>query len=344
MPLRRAACVSKVRSRTSSTCGWQTRARSLSRPTKAEINLKTSFRAIERPVYEKAHPGRIEKNGLKVAKCKTDCKIIEVVIIPKLPGGHFDLDANDIQGAVMEDIVDDGQAAIRDGQVQDKFDSLVKGALAEVNQCLGNAELEEQAHISEAEDVRQQTDKEGTDDESESIEEDEDLTFVRDTFFNLSTTQPSIAPSSKNPAKRKARAALPSPSPDKSGHAAASTRTTHSTSRRNTRSTPETKPVAPQQPQRKFEGKPPEEILEFGLPLILQDLEEAERLMGHAAMDHRMNGEALYINALMDIQKKMQTVHKSVVNLDIKVKKWTVIPENLKDYMLDLRKKGGCHD
>ena len=79
----------------------------------------------------------MRKKGLKVTKCKRDGKIIEVVLIPKLPDGHFDLDANDIQGAVMEDIVDDGQAAIRDGQVQDKFDSLVKHALAEVNQCLG---------------------------------------------------------------------------------------------------------------------------------------------------------------------------------------------------------------
>ena len=91
--------------------------------------------------------------------------------------------------------MDDVQAAIRDGQVQDKFDSLVKGALAEVNQCLGNAELEEQAHISEAEDVRQDSsvsDKEGTDDESESMDEDEDLTFVRDAFLSLPTAQPSI--------------------------------------------------------------------------------------------------------------------------------------------------------
>ena len=32
-------------------------------------------------------------------------------------------------------------------------------------------------------------------------------------------------------------------------------------------------------------------------------------------------------------------MHKSVVNLDIKVKKWTVIPEDLKDYLLALRKK-----
>ena len=79
------------------------------------------------------------------------------------------------------------------------------------------------------------------------------------------------------------------------------------------------------------------------MPLILQDLEEAERLMGHATMDHRMIDEALYSNALKDFQKKMQTVHKSVVNLDIKVKKWTVIPEDLKDYLFALRKKDGCH-
>ena len=53
--------------------------------------------------------------------------------------------------------------------------------------------------------------------------------------------------------------------------------------------------------------------------------------MGHATMDHRMIDEALYSNALKDFQKTMQTVHKSVVKLDIKVKKWTVIPEDLKD-------------
>ena len=64
--------------------------------------------------------------------------------------------------------------------------------------------------------------------------------------------------------------------------------------------------------------------------------------MGHATMDHRMIDEALYSNALQDFQKKMQTVHKSVVNLDIKVKKWTVIPEILKDYLLALRKKAAA--
>jgi len=120
-------------------------------------------------------------------RAKKDGKPIEVVLIPKLPHGHFDLEANAIQGAIMETTVDDGEAAIRADQMKDKFESVVSGALKEVNQSLGNALLEEEAEVSEAENVWERTDNEDTSTEGDPMEEGEDLTFVRETFISDST-------------------------------------------------------------------------------------------------------------------------------------------------------------
>ena len=318
---------------------------------KTELNLKTTFRAVERTVYERAHPGRIEKRGMKVATCKKDGKPIEVVLIPKLPDGHFDLEANDIQGAIMETTVDDGEAAIRADQMKDKFESVVKGALAEVNQSLGNALLEEEAEVSEAENVRERTDNEDTSTEGDPTEEGEDLTFVRETFFAQSSTTPPSHKQSKKPPNR-ANPPAPSPSPVKAARSespatlpsAAAASTSRATSKAATPRPAKTKPAnEPQQAAGKFEGKSPREILDkFGLHLILQDLEEAERLMGHAELNRRMIDEALYSNALKDFQKKTSVAHKAVVNLDIKIKKWSHVPEDLSDYVQALRSKTGA--
>jgi len=318
---------------------------------KTELNLKTPFRAVERTVYERAHPGRIEKRGMKVATCKKDGKPIEVVLIPKLPHGHFDLEANDIQGAIMETTVDDGEAAIRADQMKDKFESVVSGALKEVNQSLGNALLEEEAEVSEAENVRERTDNEDTSTEGDPMEEGEDLTFVRETFFAQSSATPPSHKQSKKPPKR-ANPLAPSPSPVKAARSespatlpsAAAASASRATSKAATPRPAKTKPAnEPQQAAGKFEGKSPREILDkFGLHLILQDLEEAERLMGHAELNRRMIDEALYSNALKDFQKKTSVAHKAVVNLDIKIKKWTHVPEDLLDYVQALRSKTGA--
>ena len=59
--------------------------------------------------------------------------------------------------------------------------------------------------------------------------------------------------------------------------------------------------------------------------------------MAHPTMDRCMIDTALYSNALKDVQKKMQTVHKSVVNLDIKVKKWKMVPEVVSEHIGNVR-------
>ena len=65
-------------------------------------------------------------------------------------------------------------------------------------------------------------------------------------------------------------------------------------------------------------------------------------MMGHAELNRRMIDEALYSNALKDFQKKTSVAHKAVVNLDIKIKKWSRVPEDLSDYVQALRSKTGA--
>ena len=64
--------------------------------------------------------------------------------------------------------------------------------------------------------------------------------------------------------------------------------------------------------------------------------------MGHAELNRRMIDEALCSNALKDFQKKTSVAHKAVVNLDIKIKKWSHVPEDLSDYVQALRSKTGA--
>ena len=70
-------------------------------------------------------------------------------------------------------------------------------------------------------------------------------------------------------------------------------------------------------------------MAKFGLPGILEGLEEAEELMGHEELDRRMFEHATYTSLLKDFQKKVSSVHKSSVRLDIKTNTWTEVPKQV---------------
>jgi len=245
--------------------------------------------------------------------------------------------------------VDDGEAAIRADQMKGKFESVVKGACTKTNQSLEHALLEDEAEVSEAEHVRERTDNEDSSTEGDPTVEHEDLTFVRETVCAQSSTTPPSHTQSKKPPKR-ANPPTPSPSPVKAARSespatlpsAAAASTSRATSKAATPRHANTKPAkAPQQAAGKFEGKSPQEVL--GQVWLAFD---NSRSGGGRAVDGPCGDiidEALYSNALKDLRNKTSVAREAVVNLNIKIKKWSHAPEDdMSDYVQALRSKAGA--
>jgi hypothetical protein len=150
----------------------------------SHLEVRTKFRGIKKDVYEKMHPGRIVAKNMKVMKIKADGVMSELVLVPKLPEGEYDVDGVDLAGVVMEDEIDNGEASITELQQQKKFVAAANVAMGGARASAQNRDLEAEAAVEEAEDVRVDSDAEQPAESNvESNEEDDDLMFVRKSVF-----------------------------------------------------------------------------------------------------------------------------------------------------------------
>ena len=53
---------------------------------------------MEKETYEKQYPGRIKEKNMIVQKVRAGGVYKEMVLVPTLPEGHWDVDAVDIEG------------------------------------------------------------------------------------------------------------------------------------------------------------------------------------------------------------------------------------------------------
>jgi len=127
--------------------------------TQSQLEVRTKFRGVLREKYEQQHPGRIQAKGMKVIKAKADGKWCELVMVPKLPEGEFDIDTVDLSGVQISETHDDGSCLVAENQMLNKFDALAERTVGEAHASRGNRALEEQAELEEAEQVRVDSDQ-----------------------------------------------------------------------------------------------------------------------------------------------------------------------------------------
>ena len=121
---------------------------------KSQLKVRTKYRGVIREKYEQEHPGRIQAKGMKVIKAKADGKWCELVMLPKLPEGEFDIDTVDLSGVEISETHGDGSCIVAENQLQSKLDALAQRTVGEAHASRGNRALEEQAELEEAEQVR----------------------------------------------------------------------------------------------------------------------------------------------------------------------------------------------
>ncbi|CAE7197229.1 ANKRD50 [Symbiodinium sp. CCMP2592] len=100
----------------------------------ASTEVVTGYVCWDRALFEKEHPGLIEKKGLKVAKKVIDGKKREVVMIRKNREGIWDVNVTEKTGVRQMEEIDNGEHEIHEGQHSLKFSSSKKrlhNALAE---------------------------------------------------------------------------------------------------------------------------------------------------------------------------------------------------------------------
>ena len=313
---------------------------------KSQLEVISKFRAVEVSKYEAQNPGRIKAKGMKTASVTADGELKECVLIPKLPEGEYDVEAKDITGTSHIEEHDDGQDIISKRQQASKFSALANMTMGGARNCAVNRALEEQAQVEEAEQVRGQSDAENPDDSSVDNDspttsvDDDDLRFIRGSLFASECQR--VAPVSES-----GRRPAPKSSP---AHAtASSTKRTGSTCGRP--QAPSTTGVgqgvattAPSEgssnsKRSKFDGKSAEEILEkHGAPAIISKISSFKQKLSGDAFVSPLGGPK-FVTAMPELKALAFTAQKSAVALDIKVKKWSLIPERVKELTSKLREQ-----
>ncbi len=326
----------------------------------SQLTVTTKFRGVVKETYDKEHPGRIARQGLKVVKARCNGQLKDIVLVPLLPQDHFDVDAEDITGLSMSEVVDDGEATISEGQARAKFEGLAAKQRKVVESSLANAELVEQAEMSEAGQVREESDAESANHSSDVSDRECDLTFVRSSFLgdDIDFAAPVARPSAASQAKvlhrglcsgagqgfaprsvASAKKALPLgrsvPSTPKTGGPLGSVKSDGvSVSSASTLSPGEKKFGRPS----KFSQQPATEVLQkHGLEKIQGNLDEVKNMFSDSPFSDLLAAPEDLNSAIIAARRPSGEAHKATVALDIKVRKWTSIPDDVLSLLIDLR-------
>ena len=269
---------------------------------------------------------------MKVIKAKADGKWCELVMLPKLPEGEFDIDAVDLSGVELSETHDDGPCVVAENQMQSKFDALAQRTVGEAHASRGNRALEEQAELEEAEQVRVDSNDEDDDASQKGEDSDDDLRFVRASFLGaaggagLVSPRGAPAPGSVVPSKRSAPTASSTTkeTPKTTPKAKASKGELGAVQTSPAAASPDSSAAtaADAAMRKKFEGKTAEEILEkHGLGTIKESMATAEADLLKLGLNKlSIAPSQQYTTDFNEFKRNISNAHKSVVSLDTKVK------------------------
>lgn len=304
---------------------------------RSQLEVKTKYRGVERSVYEAKHPGRIQARGMRVVKAKADGVAKELVLVPLLGKGEYEVDSVDMAGVDMSEVQDDGEAIVSQQQLRRKFDNLSKQCVGGAIESKQNRELEEEAELSEAERVRVDSGDEALSDSSKSeAGDDDDLNFVRSSLLAGFDE-----PGSPRTSARGGADATPVRCTTRS------TTSGSSVARHSGGPFFEASPASKVDggseaaTPKKFAGKTAEDILEkHNLPTIKEALELACKALGAASLQslEALSSERC-VKVFNDFKKHIVHAHKATVALDIKVKKWSAVPASVSTLILHIREK-----
>ena len=305
---------------------------------KTQKRVATSYRAVRKCAFEKKYPGKIVRKGLT---CKTIAvdggKQVEVVLIRKLPKDEWDLTYEDVSGVAHTEEYDAGDINVRANQAAVKFQSmanktsLTKGDLDGVASDGDASDIsvdgdDLDAGMSER-DPSSQDEDEGFSMVTASLLDDVHLNTKRQDSHLLSLRRSS---SSKPPAVSSASTKAPASSPR------ASTKASRPSNGSLIGASPASASASDaggaDEKVRKFQGKSVEDILgKHGHAAHQAVLGEILTIMKKPCFDSMLTGGSLgnYITEVEGLRKKAATLLRGSVNLDIKVKKWLVIPERV---------------
>jgi hypothetical protein len=84
--------------------------------------IVTPYKMYDKAVFEEAHPGAIEKQGLKTTWKTVDGARREVVLVRQLPQGEWDVAVRERTGVKLREEIDSSDLQIHEGQQLQKFE------------------------------------------------------------------------------------------------------------------------------------------------------------------------------------------------------------------------------
>jgi hypothetical protein len=90
----------------------------------SRVKVASNNRAVVREKFEKQHPGRIARKGLKTDWLNTADGLRECVLLRKTPKDTYDVEVAELAGVQVEEIRDDSSTVIRKNQADKKFEAL----------------------------------------------------------------------------------------------------------------------------------------------------------------------------------------------------------------------------
>lgn len=331
--------------------------------------VKTGYRAVLRHLYDKKHPGRIERKKLPVKTVIADGKPVEVVMLRKLPQGEWDVDFEEIQGVEASEVHEDGEMTLRANQADVKYKALTqKGQLSKEEMenaaCMDDevSEPDLQEHgADECSDCI--TSESGTDADtlpwapSSLLDDDRPAPAAKShakgarlpigaaplpvkskasaprskaTVLKSSPRSAPLRSSASRPSACKASGSRPSGSVPTEGSAASSPIPARSSS---------PSPAKPK-PKPKLSEPAPEDVLEkYGWLGIAKQRDEVTSLIQAGPMASFLRGDDLqaYTALASKALKLASSVHRSLVTLDIKLKKWKAPPADTVHFLAQQR-------
>ncbi len=302
------------------------------------------YRCILKENYEKQFPGRIQSLGLPVKMLDTEQGRVEVVMVRKLPDGEWDCNFEDLVGVTEREDVDPGAHQIRARQGEYKYADLASRTRLSKEDIVAASAIGIESAIAigkaPVSGGQESADESEAPDSAHSSEPD-----VMDWAVNCliedgcsAAKRPKAASSKPAPASSSSKARVPWARA--AGSAASSTpilrmpavgRSAFSGSSRSHTAEPLAPPKTPDDKERKkFAGKSPEEVLEpLGWARIMKEFGAMMASVGSAEMATFLRGSEVETFNTMNatFKKDIGTVHKSLVALDIKVRKWQSPPE-----------------
>ena len=321
---------------------------------KQQVTIRSAFRLVEKKVFEQRFPGRIEKEGLQVQSKMVEGVMREVVRVRKLPDGEWDCDVEEVAGVEQtEQQTSADDLHLRASQHAHVYNSFASAVSAPSD---GAAYMhEDDAYVPEGEpgEAKAESQSEGDSDEGDHMNMDSLLpSLLHDVDFRPKAKD---AVKSSAPSSKTAAFVTPSKSARSSASAASSTRAPASSAKvgapsSSVKSRPKASPppsddesaAALAQSIKKFKGKSAEDILNpHGYQKLFESLDTLGQKLLTSPFTDTLEGDQLQLfkDKVTELKKEASGIQRLVVNLDLKVKKWQVVPEEVSACMMRLRSR-----